>query len=74
MCAASHGWVGLGRIVYAASSSQLVAWLTEWGVPRAPVAALPIAEVVPNAVVDGPVAELADSVKARHRARFPQLK
>jgi tRNA(Arg) A34 adenosine deaminase TadA len=28
MCAASHGWVGLGRIVYAASGAQLVAWLT----------------------------------------------
>ena len=28
MCAAAHGWVGLGRIVYAASSAQLVAWLT----------------------------------------------
>ena len=27
MCAAAHGWVGLGRIVYAASSAQLVTWL-----------------------------------------------
>ena len=29
MCAAAHGWVGLGRIVYASSSRQLVQWLTE---------------------------------------------
>ena len=26
MCSAAHGWVGLGRIVYAASSSQLARW------------------------------------------------
>ncbi|MGW4972897.1 nucleoside deaminase, partial [Streptomyces albidoflavus] len=31
MCAAAHAWVGLGRIVYAASSEQLTGWLTEWG-------------------------------------------
>ncbi|WP_201298162.1 hypothetical protein [Nocardia sp. CY41] len=46
----------------------------EWGVPGAPVAALPITTVVPDAVVDGPVAELADPIKALHRARFPQLR
>ncbi|MBF6468407.1 nucleoside deaminase [Nocardia beijingensis] len=74
MCAASHGWVGLGRIVYAVSSGQLVSWLAEWGIPRAPVAALPITAVVPDAVVDGPVAEFADPIKALHRARFPQLR
>ena len=35
MCAAAHGWVGLGRIVYVASSEQLSAWLAELGVPAA---------------------------------------
>ena len=35
MCAAGHAWVGLGRIVYAASSAQLSQWLTEWGVAAA---------------------------------------
>ena len=35
MCAAGHAWVGLGRIVYAASSSQLSEWLAEWGVAAA---------------------------------------
>ncbi|MCC5890619.1 MAG: nucleoside deaminase, partial [Alkalibacterium sp.] len=29
MCAAAHGWVGLGRIVYASSSKQLVQWMEE---------------------------------------------
>ena len=37
MCAAAHGWVGLGRIVYVASSAQLTAWLNAWGAPPAPV-------------------------------------
>ncbi|WP_242597190.1 nucleoside deaminase [Billgrantia sulfidoxydans] len=36
MCAAAHGWVGLGRIVYASSSEQLSGWLAELGAPAAP--------------------------------------
>src|SRR5690606_33966610 len=31
MCAAAHGWVGLGRIVYATSAEQLTGWLSELG-------------------------------------------
>src|SRR5215212_8974275 len=54
MCAAAHGWVGLGRIVYASSSEQLSGWLAELGVPAPPVRTLPIREVVPGAVVEGP--------------------
>ena len=67
MCAAAHGWVGLGRIVYAASSAQLGQWLTELGVPMPPVNTLPIKDVVPGAVVDGPADELAGEVKELHR-------
>ncbi|MEV2259637.1 nucleoside deaminase [Streptomyces anulatus] len=66
MCAAAHGWVGLGRIVYIASGAQLAAWLTEWGVPAAPVAALPVTAVVPGAVVEGPVLELVNDIRALH--------
>ena len=66
MCSAAHGWVGLGRIVYAASSAQLAGWRAEWGMPASPVRALPIREVVPGAVVDGPVAALEDEVRALH--------
>jgi tRNA(Arg) A34 adenosine deaminase TadA len=69
MCAAAHGWVGLGRIVYATSSAQLATWLAELGVAAAPVRPLPIREVVPGAEVDGPAAELADQVRAL-QARF----
>lgn len=72
MCAASHGWVGLGRIVYVASSAQLVAWLAEWGMENAPVAALPITDIVPGATVEGPVDELIPEIKALHRERSHQ--
>ncbi|MBA9006372.1 MULTISPECIES: nucleoside deaminase [Thermomonospora] len=67
MCAAAHGWVGLGRIVYASSSEQLSGWLAEWGVAAPPVRPLPVREVVPGAVVDGPVPELAASIRELHR-------
>lgn len=67
MCAAAHGWVGLGRIVYAASSAQLSVWLDEIGAPSPPVNTLPIREVVPAATVDGPAAELTDQIRELHR-------
>ncbi|MBZ9640540.1 nucleoside deaminase [Streptomyces sp. PSKA30] len=67
MCAAAHAWVGLGRIVYVASSQQLASWLDELGVPAPPVRTLPVNEVAPGVLVDGPVPELADEVQALHR-------
>lgn len=67
MCAAAHGWAGLGRIVYVASSGQLAAWRRGWGLAPGPVATLPIKGVVPGAVVEGPVEALVDEVCALHR-------
>ncbi|HEY7483896.1 MAG TPA: nucleoside deaminase [Streptosporangiaceae bacterium] len=67
MCAAAHGWVGLGRIVYASSSEQLAGWLAELGVPPPPVRTLPVNDIVPGAVVEGPAAELAEQVRDLHR-------
>jgi hypothetical protein len=58
---------GLGRIVYVSSSEQLVAWLAGLGVPAPPVRALPIWEVVPNLVVEGPVPGLAEQIRDLHR-------
>jgi len=69
MCAAAHGWVGLGRIVYAASSAQLGEWAQELGLPGSPVAALPIREVVPGLEVDGPDPELSSAVRRLHERR-----
>ncbi|MFF9624687.1 nucleoside deaminase [Streptomyces griseosporeus] len=69
MCAAAHGWVGLGRIVYVVSSEQLAGWLTEWNVPAPPVRTLPVHEVAPDVTVEGPVPELVEEVRAL-QARF----
>lgn len=69
MCSAAHGWVGLGRIVVAVRATQLTEWLDGWGEPAPPVATLPIEQVVPGVVVDGPAPELADEMQALHRAR-----
>jgi len=66
MCSAAHAWMGLGRIVYAVSTEQLVGWLTEWGVPPAPVRPLSVQEVAPGVPVDGPAPELADEVRELH--------
>jgi tRNA(Arg) A34 adenosine deaminase TadA len=68
MCAAAHAWVGLGRIVYAASSEQLAQWLAELGVPAPPVRTLPVNAVAPGVTVEGPVPELADEVRRLHVA------
>lgn len=67
MCAAAHGWVGLGRIVYASSSEQLIEWMNELGVAPSPVKNLPIQDVIRDAIVEGPVPELAEQVRELHR-------
>jgi tRNA(Arg) A34 adenosine deaminase TadA len=63
MCSAAHAWVGLGRIVYAASSSQISSWRDGWGLPAGPVAVLPITSVAPGVQVDGPVPGYDDEVR-----------
>lgn len=67
MCAAAHGWAGLGRIVYASSSEQLASWLNEWGVAPSRVRNLPIQEVIRDTPVEGPVPALAEEVRELHR-------
>jgi tRNA(Arg) A34 adenosine deaminase TadA len=72
VCAAAHGWVGLGRIVYAHSSAKLADWLADMAVPSPPVRSLAaVHEVVPGIVAQGPVPELAMQVRELHR-RFHQ--
>ncbi len=67
MCAAAHAWVGLGRIVYVSSSEQLAAWLAELGVPLPQVRTLPVNQVAPGVVVQGPVPGLDEQVRELHR-------
>lgn len=64
MCAAAHGWLGLGKIVYLSSGEQLTQWLIELGAPPAPVRLLPIPTIVPGAEVAGPASgELLAAIK-----------
>lgn len=70
MCAAAHGWVGLGRIVYIVSSEQLLALLTELDAPEPPVRPLAISAVAPGIVVEGPVPELAEQVYDLHHRLY----
>lgn len=67
MCSAAHAWVGLGRIVYASSTGQMVGWLAELGVPPSPVRPLAIHEVAPGLAVQGPVPGLDEQVHELHR-------
>lgn len=67
MCSAAHAWAGLGRIVYIGSSEQLAAWHAELGAPASPVRALPINDIAPGVLVEGPVPELVDQVQQLHR-------
>ncbi len=70
MCAAAHAWVGLGRIVVASSAGQLQGWLAELGAAAWPVRPLPITEVAPGVLVDGPVDDLAEEVRDLQRRYF----
>lgn len=70
MCAAAHAWVGLGRIVYAGSSAQLVQWLGEVGAPVSPVAALPINAIAPGLPVEGPELSLSARLRDLHHRRI----
>ncbi|WP_458122383.1 nucleoside deaminase [Paenibacillus sp. Z6-24] len=74
MCAAAHGWVGLGRIVYASSSAQLEQWLAEWNDEPSRVHTLSIEQVIRDTPVDGPVPELAEQVYLLHRQMHTQQK
>lgn len=66
MCSAAHAWVGLGRIVYATSSAQLVEWTKEMELEASPVKNLPIEEVIRDAEVEGPVAQFTERIKELH--------
>lgn len=70
MCAAAHAWVGLGRIVCAATSAQLTQWLRDGGAPPSPVAPLPINTVAPGVTVDGPAPELTETMKSLYGKAF----
>lgn len=63
MCAAAHGLVGLGRIVYASSTEQRLGWLKELGVQPGALKPLAINDVVPGVSVSGPAEELTEEIR-----------
>jgi tRNA(Arg) A34 adenosine deaminase TadA len=68
MCSAAHAWVGLGRIVYVASTEQLVRWRGEFGLTdSSPVNPLPINAIAPGVIVEGPAPELEGEIRELHR-------
>jgi tRNA(Arg) A34 adenosine deaminase TadA len=69
MCAAAHAYAGLGRIVYASSSTQLVQWRAELGINPGAVIPLSINQVAPGLVVDGSAPGLDAEVRELHRLR-----
>lgn len=69
MCSTVHANVGLGKIVYASSSKQLVQWRQELDLKPGPVNPLPIMQVAPGLEVEGPVENLAEEIRELHRMR-----
>ena len=67
MCWSAHAWMGLGPIVYAGSSAQLVAWRTAWGLAPSPVRPLSVQDVAPGIEVRGPFLEREDELRELHR-------
>src|SRR5690625_2408620 len=72
MCAAAHGWVGLGPIVYLSSGEQLKTWLREFGVEqKLGVNLVPVQQILPHLEVRGPAEnELLHRIKSLHEQYF----
>lgn len=64
MCAAAHGWVGLGEIVYLSSAAQLGTWLEEVNSKATPINFIPVEEIIKNITIKGPLkGELLQEIK-----------
>jgi tRNA(Arg) A34 adenosine deaminase TadA len=74
MCAAAHGWAGLGRVVAAASAAQLSVWRASWGLPAGPVTPMPITDVAPDVIVVVPVAPFDAQMHDLHRRAAARVK
>ena len=74
MCAAAHGWAGLGRVVAATSAAQLTEWRASWGLPAGPVTPLPLTDIAPDVVVIAPVAPFDARMREVHRQALARAK
>ncbi|CAL5873257.1 uncharacterized protein PFLUO_LOCUS7526 [Penicillium psychrofluorescens] len=69
MCTAAHAYAGLGRIVYASSSAQLLQWRTQLGLKAGSVVPLPINQIAPGLIADGPAPGLDEEIHELHRLK-----
>ena len=74
MCAAAHGWAGLGKIIYAVSGKQLNDWMKEWYQKESPINYYPIQEIIKDIEVIGPVKEFEAEIKNLHFFHIQTLK
>lgn len=67
MCAAAHGLVGLGTLVYLSSAKQLAEWQKEFDIPPAKINFLPVEEIIKNIEIRGPAQnDLLQEIKTLH--------
>ncbi len=68
MCAAAHGWVGIGTLVYLSSAKQLGEWQKEYNLPEAPIHFLPVENIIKNIEIRGPgEGDLLNEIKNIHQ-------
>lgn len=72
MCAAAHGWVGLGEIIYIHSGKQLGEWLDEFDAPASPIQFYGIDDIVNDINVRGPLPSLVPVMKGLHQQYYAE--
>lgn len=64
MCAAAHGWAGIGGLVYLSSAKQLSEWRSEVNSAEAPIRFYPVEEIISNINLKGPAeGDLLNKIK-----------
>lgn len=71
MCAAAHGWAGIGNLVYLSSGKQLDKWMEEFGAAPSPIKFIPSEEIIKNAVIRGPAkSPMLEKIKNLHKKYY----
>lgn len=69
MCAAAHGWAGLGTLIYLSSAEQLQIWMKEFGVAPSPIYFFPVEKIIKHVTVKGPGSgNLLNEIKALQKS------
>lgn len=71
MCAAAHGWAGIGNLVYLSSGKQLGKWLEEFGARPAPIEFIPAKEIIKKVLIKGPAkGPMLEKIKNLHKKYY----